>query len=79
MIDHSVLLFVVSVGEITYKRKTQKEIRPKRLVTIENSSTPVMVNLRTVCCRSGVKESKCLPKPCFTAAVMNKACVKPQS
>jgi hypothetical protein len=47
---HRAFLFVVSVGEMTYKRNAQKEMLPKRLVTIENSSTPAMVSLRTVCC-----------------------------
>jgi hypothetical protein len=50
MIDRKILFFAVSDGEITYNRKTQKEILPKRLVTIDNSSTPAMINLRTVCC-----------------------------
>jgi len=50
MTPYSVRRFVVSVGDMMYKRKTQKEILPKTVVMITNSSTPAMVSLSTNCC-----------------------------
>jgi hypothetical protein len=46
----SVRRFAVSVGDMMYKRKTQKEIRPNTVVIITNSSTPAIVSLSTDCC-----------------------------